>query len=228
MEKISVSNVVEFKRKNTPSSQATLINKLKFPKPRKEDADDGGNYWTHSLSALGNSFRDKSNGPVVEKLDILLDKHEAAASPVSKNMFQKNIGILHSFEEYDFRRLQPSSELIYLKKPKDKSILIIEHLPIQALPNHVFVFDEDGVHNIGACWFVAKIKEYTLDELAIFTDSLHRYLQKNYCDDYVVNAKYCVVIDAMNLNVLRYSEIAIKDKPSDLDSVLAFMKTLIG
>ncbi|MBB5620963.1 hypothetical protein HDE69_002016 [Pedobacter cryoconitis] len=226
MEKISISNVVEFRRKKTPTSQVTLINKLKTPKPKKEDAEEGGNYWIHSLSTIANVFKESTNDLILDKINVLLDKQEVANSRQTKSMFQKNIDILARFEEYDFTQFRPDFKLTYLKKPKDKSILVIEDLPIQVLPHHVFIYEEDGIKKISACWFVAKIKEYTFEELAIFTDALYRYLIKNYSEEYKVNPEFCIVIDTMNLNSIRYSEIA--SGSTLLNSTLAVMKKLFG
>jgi len=226
MEKISISNVVEFKRKKTPASQVTLINKLKNPKPKKENAEEGGNYWVHSLSTIANAFRESTNDLILDKIDVLLDKQEVATSRQTKNMFQKNIDILTRFDEYDFTLIRPNFTLTYLKKPKDKSILVIEDLPIQVLPHHVYIYEEDGIKKISACWFVAKIKEYTFEELAVFNDALYRYLSENYSEEYNVNPEFCIVVDTMNLNVIRYSEIV--SRSTLLNPTLVAMKKLLN
>nr|WP_121272493.1 hypothetical protein [Pedobacter schmidteae] len=228
MEKISISNIVEFRRKKSAASKAALINKLKNPKPKIEDNEEGGNYWIHSLSTIGNTFKEDSNELILAKIDILLDKQETAKNSQTKSMFQKNIDILQRFEEYDFSQLRPQAKITYLKRPKHKSILIIEDLPIQVLPHHVFMFEEDGVKKVGACWFVAKIKEYTIDELAIFTDALYQYLYSNYGEEYHLSYNFCVVADAMNLNTISYSEIKAGHVPALLNSTVAFMKTLLN
>lgn len=191
MEKISVSNIVEFGRKKTPESQLTLINNLR--KPRKEDnSDGGGNYWIHSLSTINSTFISEDNNTITEKINILIGKIEAASAKISKDMFQRNINILYNFEDFEFAKLKPKVDLSYLSKPKSKSIIAIKDLPLQAFPTHVFTFNQNGTKKIGAIWFVAKLGGYKENELAIFTDVLFRYLKANYANEFEIDPKSCI------------------------------------
>lgn len=137
MKKISAINVIEFRRK-TPVSQITFINRLNAPK--KEEASDGGNYWTTSISAIGNTFKLDNKDIIAAKINILLEKHNKATATIAKNMFRRNIEILHKFEDFDFSVLKPKFVLTYLSKPNEKSILIIKNVPVQVLPNYVFTY----------------------------------------------------------------------------------------
>lgn len=224
MEKISISNIVAFRKKST-ASQITLVNNLKKPKPPTKD-ENGGNYWVHSLSVVSNAFKTCTNEEILEKADIVSEKKHASQNKQSKIMFQKNIDVLLRFEEYDFSKLRPEGDLQYFKKPKDISILNIEGLPIQVLPHHVYSFEEKGIKKIGSSWFVAKKDGYRQEELAIFTDASYRYLKTNYGEKYEVSPQFCLTIDVMNLNLSPYTQILEGKVNPLLDSTLEFMKTL--
>lgn len=226
MEKISVSNIVEFGRKKTPASQLTLINNLR--KPKKEDnSDGGGNYWIHSLSAINSTFVSEDNNAIIEKIDVLIDKIEVATAKTSKDMFQKNINILYNFEDFEFSKLKPEAELSYLSKPKSKSIITIKGLPLQALPTYVFSFNKNGTKKIGAIWFVAKLDGYKDNELAIFTDVLHRYLKANYEDKFEIDPRFCISVDVTNLKKVTYTNISNGTVTTSLISTVDSIKALL-
>ncbi len=224
MKKISVSNIVEFSRK-TPNSQKTFV--INLAKPKKENtSEEGGNYWIHSLSTIGNVFHSGNKELLNEKLDILVEKFENSTAKISKGMFKRNIEILHNFEDFDFLQLKPKYELKYLSKPHNKSILTIKDIPVQVLPHHVFVFEEGKVKKIGAIWFVAKLNGYKSNELAVFTDALYRYLEINYIKEYEISLDFCWAVDVMNLNKLSYKKLSINENPAFLNAILESIKVL--
>lgn len=225
MEKISISNIVEFRRKS-PKSQITFINNLKVPKP-KSKPDEGGNYWVHSLSTIGSVFKSEQNDLLGEKIEVLREKHSASDAKISKDMFQRNIKILSDFEDFKFSKLKPNLELNYLPKPNDKSILIIKGVPIQVLPQHVFTFEEKGIKKIGAVWFVAKLGGFEKEELALFTDALYRYLKHNYSGKFEIETNYCVAIDVIALRSLRYTKIQEGTIVSSLNPTLDSIKKIL-
>lgn len=222
MEKISISNVVEYRRKSS-NSQVTFVNNLRKTKEVK-NSDGGGNYWIHSLSTISTVFVSEQNERINEKIDILIEKHDVSTAKISKNMYQRNITILHNFEDFDFSHLKPNFELEYLPKPKDKSILTIEGLPVQILPNHVFTFETNNVKKIGAIWFVSKLDGYRIEELAFFTEAIYRYLSSNYSGKYEIDPDFCLSVDVMNLNNLRYTQILNKKVPVLLNQTLKSIK----
>lgn len=226
MEKISISNVVEFRRKS-PASQITLMNNLRKIKKDESSSESKGNYWIHSLSTVSTVFVSEQTDLLSEKIDVLHEKHQKATARISKTMYNRNIDILHNFEDFDFSQLKPHCEIKLLSKPKSKSIITIEGVPIQVLPHHVYSFKVKGVQKIGAIWFVAKIGGYRIEELAFFTDALYRYLNVNYSDKFVVDSVFCSSVDVMSLANLPYDQISKRKIPTLLNHTLKGIKVLI-
>jgi hypothetical protein len=226
MDKISISNIVAFRRKSE-NSQITFINNLRKTKP-ESSSEGGGDYWIHSLSTVSNVFKGERKELLNDKMEILREKHDQAGATISKNMFQRNINILSDFENFNFKRLKPKSKLEYLPRPKDKSILIIKGIPIQVLPHHVFIYDEEDIKKIGAVWFVAKLNGYRIEELAMFTDALYRYLKHTYSKKYEVSPDHCIAVDAMTLNKVAYAQLLNKDVPALLISTLDSINKVLG
>jgi len=225
MEKISISNIVEFRRKS-PKSQITFINNLNNPKP-KSNPGEGGDYWVHSLSTISSVFKSEKTELLQEKTETLKEKYASSDAKISKDMFQRNIKILSGFEDFRFLRFKPNVKLTYLSKPKDKSILSIKGIPIQVLPQHVFMFEEKDTKKIGAVWFVAKLGGFEKEELSIFCDALYRYLKFNYSKEFEVDMNYCVAIDTVNLNTLRYAKIIEKGFISPLNTTIDLIKKIL-
>src|SRR6187402_1494715 len=187
MEKIPISKVVEFRGHNE-GPRITLINNLKKPKkPKKENSSDGGDYWTTSVSAISKTYKEEDLNIIKDKIYEVGQKRENAPAKISKDMFQRNVEILHTFEQFDFKPFKPNFELKYISKPRNKSIFKINDVPIQVLPQHVFTYIDKDLQKIGAIWFVSKLKGYKKEEVGIFTDALYRYLDLNYSKDFSIS-----------------------------------------
>ncbi|TDQ79761.1 hypothetical protein [Sphingobacterium yanglingense] len=225
MNKITVTNLVDFGRK-TPKGRQTLINNLKVPKISNPD-DGGGDYWISALSCLARAFTDNSKNLIGDKIEELIDKIEDAKAKISKDMFQRNINILQEFEDFDFNTLKPQGKLSALKKPKDKSIVVIKRLPLFVKPHHVYSFEENGIKKIGAIWFVAKLNGFRTDELSMVTDLLYRYLDINYSDEFEVSVEYCIAVDVNTPSYIPYSRIENGDIKSALIPTVDEMKKLM-
>lgn len=225
MEKISISNVIEFKRK-PQESKSKFINKIFKPKLKSEQKHDkgGGDYWIHSLSEIRKTFVSENKDLIKNKLYILNEKIDKATAKISKDMFQRNIEILHNFEDFNFSNLKPKFILQYLPKPKDKSIIPIKGIPIQILPNHVFTYEDNNINKIGAIWFVSKLKEYNTAELGIFAEALFRYLEHHYSNDYKISSEFCTSVDVRNLNIVSYDKIINNQDSSILNSTLVSIR----
>ncbi|MEN5058452.1 hypothetical protein [Sphingobacterium kitahiroshimense] len=109
MNKITVTNLVDFGRKGDKGRQ-TLINNLKVPKVSNPE-DGGGDYWIAALSCLARAFKDNAQNIIGEKIDELIEKIEVHEAKITKDMHQRNINILQDFEEFDFNILKPETQL---------------------------------------------------------------------------------------------------------------------
>ena len=223
MEKISIKNIIDFRRKSQ-KSKVTFVNNLNKPKKLNES---GGDYWISCLSAISNSFKYKSNINITEKIDELEYGIDSTPHKITKTMYQRNIDILYNFEDYDFTILKPTTELTFLKKPKSISVLNIHGLLVQILPNHVYSFEENGARYIGAIWFVAKLDGYSKGEIALFTEGIYKYLEVNHSDEYLIHPKYCIAIDAYSCTEVNYLEILSNKNLKSLDISVDLIKALI-
>ena len=138
-------------------------------------------------------------------------------------MYQRNIEMLSNYEDFDFSRLQPCENLTFLSKSQLMSIININGLPVQILPNHVFVFNKKS---IGAIWFVAKLEQMKIEELGAFTDALFRYLTLHYSDKYKINPSYCLCVDTLNKKTVAYKQILDGKISSILDSTIDDIKLI--
>src|SRR5690606_7289437 len=121
---ITVKHLIDFNRKTTRTRQ-TLVNNIKTPQIKNNDDSGGGDYWTSALSCISKAFVDNPEDLISDKIDELIAKTEMYGSQNTKTMFQQNIKILQNFEGFDFNKLKPLTKLVFLKKPKDKSIVLI-------------------------------------------------------------------------------------------------------
>lgn len=230
MEKIGISKIVEFIRLKDGPRQ-TFINNLKKPKPPKkiktEESSDGGDYWSTSIWAISNAY--KNNKPILikDKIADLFERHGKATAKTSKDMYLQNIQILHNVEDYDLKVFKSQFDLQYLSKPKEKSIFKIKDIPVQVLPQYVFTFKENDISKIGAIWFIAKIKGYSIEEIGLFADALYRYLNLNYSKDFEINSNYCVAFDVSSLQEVRYSTVENNSIVTLLDSVMDILKPFL-
>lgn len=172
MKKISIKDVVEFTRKSDRSKQSFAAN-LKHTR-EKSSVESGGDYWISSISAVSNSYKLNDIQPIIDKRYELEDKYEGTEYKRSKIMYKRNIDILYGCEEFDLDKWRPSKKMEFMKKYREYSVLNINGLPIQVLPNHIFTFNNEDVkeQEIGAIWFVAKLDGYKKNELGMYVDIL--------------------------------------------------------
>ncbi|WP_285008608.1 hypothetical protein [Pedobacter faecalis] len=227
IEKVSIGDVVEFSRKS-PTSQVTMANKLKKPKSSDEKKDGGGNYWANCLSAIKSALKKDSHLPISEKITQLEKTLRAEKIQRNKDRWQRNLDILHGFEDFDFSTLQPRTPFEVLKGLDEKMPLIIEDLPIKVKPDYIVSFEDKGVKMIGAVLFVGKKKKFERENLAVFADALYRYLSKNKGAEYQVSKTVCTVVDFITLRVVRYSGIDNESLTSSLDEILRKIRVLVG
>lgn len=225
MEKITITNLIDFRRKNSDRSKQTYANNLKFSKAKSKD-QSGGDYWMSALTAISNKFKENDLSIIPNKIDELIDKIENNKGKNTKDMFQRNVNVLQNFEDFDFTYLKPDAKLTFLKKPKSISIINIENLPIFAKPHHVFTYTINEVKYIGAMWFIAKLNGFKYEEISVVTEILYRYLDINFADKYKVSEDYCTTVDVTDLSMVNYTQISkIKSTLIEtLDELKSLMK----
>ena len=217
MENISINNLIEFTRKSEVSKQ-TFVNNLK--KDKQSENVSGGDYWISSLSTISNVFKTGESNLLDQKKEILQDEINASHVKTTKTMFQRNIDILHNFEDYDLVNIKPDVDFELHKKPDDKSLIIINGLPVQAIPHHVFSFPNGEIEEIGAVWFIAEPEGFSQSELGMFTDIMWRYLNENFSKDFVVNPYYCNAVDVMNGTEVSYTQLIKGEVPVLLEKTI--------
>ncbi len=141
-------------------------------------------------------------------------------------MYERNISILRNYEDFNFKVWMPINELKFMKKAKKNYLLTIKGFLIQVAPQHVFTFQQNDVNEVGAIWFIAKLKGFKEDELGMFTDILYRYLTANF-KDYTVNSKYCIAVDVFSSKYVNYFQLESREIPKILDSTLNAIKALM-
>lgn len=214
MKKLSIKNLVDFRGKSDRSKK-NFVENIKFPKI-EVPSEGGGDYWITSVSAVNNSYRSNDIEIVNEKIEELREKTRNTNQNIAKNMYQRNVAILQKYKSLDIKKLRPPEKVEFLKKSTANSVLTIKGLQIQTKPNHVFMYNKDGDENIGAIWFIAKLKGYRIEEVGLATELLYRYIKSNYSKKYQLNSKYCLALDVVNGNAVNYFQIENGDIPAIL------------
>lgn len=225
MKKLSIKNIIEFRSKSDRSKRNFAID-MKLDK-EKVNTDGGGDYWVSCLSAISNSYKSNDLQSIIDKREELEAKSEETEYNRTKTMYKRNIDILNNYDDFDFKNWRPSEKLKFLKKHKDDSILTIKGLQVQVTPNHVFTFQKEGIEEIGAIWFIAKLDGFRKDELGMFTDILYKYLNTHFSKDYTLNPKYCIAVDVFNNLDVEYSQIEKGEVPKILNVTLDEIKKLM-
>lgn len=225
MKKITIKNLVEFRRKND-RTRLTLMTKL-----RNQEFEDlekpkgtGGDYWISCISALATIFKVNDKEFIREKVHYLQDKINATGNQMTKQRFQKNIDLLYCFEDFDFNAIRPVGELKFHKKSDEKSIIDLNGLPLFVDPDHVYSFSNDETKEIGAVWFIAFKDGFEKGELGMYSNILYRYLIRNYSNEFAVNPAYCVAVDVFKCQHVTYSQILNNDIADLLDDTVEAFK----
>ena len=225
MNKLPIKKLVEFRR-FSEQRRSNFATKLKTPVEAKPKGD-GGNYWVRSISALSTSFKFNDNSIIRERLQSLEEDLAITELKRTKVMYQRNIDILYNYEDYDFSDIRPSDDLTFHSKPIYKSLLEINGIPVQILPNHVFSYGDDKQPNIGSIWFVTWLDGFKVGDLGIYSEVIYRYLSKHYSKDFTIVPEDCMVMDASSTQVVTYKQIIEGEVPSLLDSTLATLRGLL-
>lgn len=221
MKKISVANVIAY-RKKSDKSQKTFLKSL--DKVKTNDSEGGGNYWVRSLSALSNTFKTNNNQYIKDKIGDIANDYNDSKLKQTKDMYQRNLSILHNYEDFDFSTWYPNETFKILDRANKKTIIEIDKVPVQVLPNQVFIFSKNNIDYVGAIWFVAKLDGYKKDEFGIFAESLFNYLNNNFSKKYVVSPENCLVVDVLNLDEVNYQMVLDGSIPAILKETLKLIR----
>lgn len=205
MRKLSVKNIVEFRRKSERSKRH-FANDLKVEK-KKEKSDDGGDYWVSCMSAINHSFRIDDPQPIIDRKDELKEKYDIVDDLRVKARHKRNKEILDHYERFDFKKWKPSRKIDVLKKQKHGFSLSIKGLEVQVNPQTIFSFEKDGKKEVGAIWFVARTKGLKREDVGMFADVLYRCVKAYYPKVGPVSSRYCIAVDVIDKVEVNYSQI---------------------
>jgi hypothetical protein len=107
-----------------------------------------------------------------------------------------------------------------LDKANNTTIIEINKVPVQVLPNQVFCFTKNKIDYVGAIWFVAKLDGYTKAEFGIFAETLFYYLKNNFSKKYEVSPENCLVVDVLNIDEVNYKMVLDNKIPALLNETL--------
>lgn len=204
MNRISISQLIEFRNRKSDNSKKGFLARILAPKPVKADgekAGSGGHHWSSSLSAITHSFKD--NDPQVIKNKIVELKAKLNDPTFSKkDMCLDNIKVLTHFENFDFSQWRPDGEITVLKN--QNSILNIKGLPIKITPRSIYLTEKNEV---GAIWLMGTKKGLSNQERGMFADALYMDMKNRYNRQYKVNSDYCLAIDMISNVAMSYTQL---------------------
>ncbi len=221
MKKISVKNIILFRKKSEKSKKAFLKS---LNKAKANDSENGGNYWVRSISALTNTFRTNDNQHIKDKIDNISADYSNSKRRQTKDMYKRNLDILYNYEDFDFSTWYPNKTFRILDKANKKSIIELNKIPVQVLPNQVFTFTKNSIDYAGAIWFIAKLDGYSKAEFGIFAETLFNYLSINFSNKYEVSPETCIVVDVLNLEEVTYQMVIDNKIPALLKETLKSIK----
>lgn len=226
MKKISVNNIIIFRQKSEKSQQ-TFLNFLKRKVLIQESTESsGGNYWVRSLSAMSNAFKEISNNPIKDKISEIVDLFTTKLTKQTKDMYQRNLDILHNYEDFDFSKWLPGNINIISKTSK-KSIIYLNTVPVQINPSQIYTFEKDDKKCVGAIWFVARLEGYEKEELGMFAEALFIYLSNNFNEEYFISQENCLVVHVLDKKEVTYKMVVDEEIPSIFNSTLEAIKKLM-
>lgn len=230
MKILSVKDVIGF-RKKSERGKKTFIDKMKLPEKKKEEEKEeekkkGGDYWVSCVSAISSSFKVNDLIPILNRKEELEKKYAKEERKGTKDRYKRNIDILSGFEDCDFKKWRPK-KMQLLKQTRTDTIMVIKGIEVKATPQYVFTFQRNGVDEVGAIWFIAKVNGFKTEELGMFADIQFKYLKKHFSKGRQINSNYCIAVDVFRNTDVSYSELEKGEVTSALTSTLAEIKKLM-
>ena len=210
MQKIRVKELVEFRRKSTERGKRNFAQKLKTrsPKEKKESDDDGGgDYWVTSTSCIYQVIKQDNIDLIDDKIVDLSGRLQEADDKRSKLMHQRNIDILISFKDFNYRELLPPKDYKIEKISGGQTTIILKQFPIVVKPQIIFSFERKDKKEIGAIWLIPQKVGFKKPELGMFSEMLFRFLHENYSEHYQIAPDYCSAVDTFNNQKITYYDL---------------------
>jgi len=230
MQKITIKELVDFRRKSSDKSKASFALKLKTRevkmKADDEDGTGGGDYWITSTSCICNVFKRNDVELYDDKIAELENKIEDTELNKVKSMHQRNLNILEGFKEFSFEDIRPARILKFETVQKMHKVVNIDSFPLYLNPSVVFSHERNGKKEVGAVWFIAKLGGYRIEELGLFCEMLCRFLGTAYSDVYQISSDMCVAIDTVNGHKVSYKDLEDGNVPLLLQKTLDEIKEL--
>lgn len=225
MKKISVKDLIEFRTRSDRGKKAFAesIKSIKI----EPSTEGGGDYWVTSLSAICNAFKGNDFTKVDEKIEELQEKLNNTTNKITKDMYQRNISNLQQYKTMNQVELRPLDILTMLKKSTGNQTLTIKGFQIQSKPSHIFSFGKKGEEKIGAIWFTSKVGGYRSEEVGLFCELLHCFLEHNYSKKYQIEQDYCIAVDVVSGRAVKYSALGTGVPPQILAPTLDELQGLI-
>lgn len=220
MKKISVNNLIKFKNKSE-KSRKTFI--LSLGRKGEIKSDGGGNYWVRSLSSLSKTFKCNNNEFIKDKISEILELFNPKLSKQTKDMYERNLDILHNYEDFDFSVWKPENAIV-LSKTARKAIIEIDNVPLQITPSQIYSFEIDDKKYVGAIWFIAQLNGYSNEERGLFAEGLYIYLSKNFSEKYEISPENCLAVDVLSKVEVSYKMLMDKKISSILMNTISEVK----
>ena len=220
MRKLSVKNLVDF-RKRSDRGKRNFIQSIKSNKI-PIITEGGGDYWTISLSAVCNAFKQDDLQIIHEKIAEVQQKLKNSKSTGPKLMYKRNIAILQNYLNTNAKNLRPEGKLFFPKKSTGNTLLSIKGLEIEvdAKRCHAYIYGKKDEESVAAIWFIAQVNGYRIEEIGMFCEMLYKFVKHNYAKKYSLDAKYCIAVDLLSGQIVSYSQIEDGSFPQVLTSTL--------
>lgn len=230
MEKITIKELVNFRRRSDKKQKINFANKLKNRKikdknPENDKIDKSGNYWITSMSCIYNVYKYNDKKFYDLKIDELHKRYETT-SERNKNTIQRNIDILNNFKDFDFKDIRPTSDLKFEKISRQIKTINVDDFPIYVNPSIVYSYDQNGKKEIGAILFVPQLNGFNKPELGMFCEMLYKFLMKNFSEDFQISQEHCIAIDIFNAQKVTYFDLTSGDIPLLIANTLLEIKEL--
>lgn len=224
MRDIRVKDLIIFRNLSERRRGTFYVNLQKEKVIKEKDDSTGGDYWVRSISALNNSFRSNDNNFISEKISDILADYRPYMDKGTRVKYDRNIQILHNYEDFDFRSITPVENVEIKSKFGKRGVIELHRLNLKVETHNIYTFEDNDEPCMGSLFFAAKIKGYKTVELGIFAEAIYNYLNLNHSDKHYIDPKYITVIDVMTQEIVDYQMILDGKLPALLTSSIEEMR----